>query len=162
MENKPQHDKTNKWLVRQAKTQISLGIRPVWTETSPPAWGKLGSFATHWAKAKTLIRLGGCPGWSESSLAHMSFCWFCHAAAQIIEYENSLSVSVKELVIPSTIRSSMSSRWQSYMLCRRWCSISTKLSALEILYLQNTSNIVLCMLQFWRLGTRIIVKKTIF
>ena len=32
--------------------------------------------------AKTLIRLGGCPGWSESSLGAHSFCWFCHVAAQ--------------------------------------------------------------------------------
>ena len=28
--------------------------------------------------AKTLIRLGGCPGWSESSLGAQSFWWFCH------------------------------------------------------------------------------------
>ena len=38
----PRHVKTNKVNVRPAKTQISLGIRPVWSE-----W---------------------CPGWSESSL----------------------------------------------------------------------------------------------
>ena len=31
--------------------------------------------------AKTLIRLGGCPGWSESSLGTQSFCWFCHEGA---------------------------------------------------------------------------------
>ena len=31
--------------------------------------------------AKTLIRLGGCPGWSESSLGAQSLCWFCHEAA---------------------------------------------------------------------------------
>ena len=29
-----QHDKTNKMSVRPAKTQISLGIRPVWSESS--------------------------------------------------------------------------------------------------------------------------------
>ena len=29
-----QHDKTNKMTVRPAKTQISLGIRPVWSESS--------------------------------------------------------------------------------------------------------------------------------
>ena len=34
--------------------------------------------------AKTLIRLGGCPGWSESSLGAHLFCWFCHVAAQMI------------------------------------------------------------------------------
>ena len=30
----PQHDKTNKMTVRPAETQISLGIRPVWSESS--------------------------------------------------------------------------------------------------------------------------------
>ena len=30
----PPHDKTNKMTVRPAKTQISLGIRPVWPESS--------------------------------------------------------------------------------------------------------------------------------
>ena len=33
---------------------------------------------------KTLIRLGGCPGWSESSLGAHSFCWFCHVAAHMV------------------------------------------------------------------------------
>ena len=32
--NEPPHDKTNKMTVRPAKTQISLGIRPVWSESS--------------------------------------------------------------------------------------------------------------------------------
>ena len=32
--NKPPRDKTNKVSVRLAKTQISLGIRPVWSESS--------------------------------------------------------------------------------------------------------------------------------
>ena len=30
----PWHDKTNKMSMRPAKTQISLGIRPVWSESS--------------------------------------------------------------------------------------------------------------------------------
>ena len=29
--NEPPHDKTNKMTVRPAKTQISLGIHPVWS-----------------------------------------------------------------------------------------------------------------------------------
>ena len=33
--------------------------------------------------AKTLIRLGGCPGWSESLLGAHSLCWFCHEAAPL-------------------------------------------------------------------------------
>ena len=33
-QNEPPHDKTNKMTVRPAKTQTSLGIRPVWSESS--------------------------------------------------------------------------------------------------------------------------------
>ena len=32
--NEPPHDKINKMSVRPAKTRISLGIRPVWSESS--------------------------------------------------------------------------------------------------------------------------------
>ena len=81
--SEPQHDKTNKVSVRPAKTQISLGIRPVWSESSLSAWRKLGSLAPMKRTAKTLIRLGGCPGWSESSLGAHSPCWFWHIVAHI-------------------------------------------------------------------------------
>ena len=40
---------TTKWHVRPAKTQMSLGIRPVWSESSLSAWRKLSSLATQWA-----------------------------------------------------------------------------------------------------------------
>ena len=33
--------------------------------------------------AKTLFKLGGCPGWSESSLGAHSLCWFCHVVAHL-------------------------------------------------------------------------------
>ena len=35
--------------------------------------------------AKTLIRLGGCPGLSESALGVHSFCWHCHVAAHLTQ-----------------------------------------------------------------------------
>ena len=38
--------KLTKWPVHPAKTPISLGIRPVWSESSLSAWRKLGSIAT--------------------------------------------------------------------------------------------------------------------
>ena len=47
IEFEPRHDKTIKMSVRLAKTQISLGIRPVWSESSLSAWRKLGSLTTH-------------------------------------------------------------------------------------------------------------------
>ena len=34
--------------------------------------------------AKSLIRLGGCPVWSESSLGAQSFYWCCHEAAHFL------------------------------------------------------------------------------
>ena len=45
--DEPWHDETNKVTVCPAKTQISLGIRPVWSESSLSTWGKLGSLATY-------------------------------------------------------------------------------------------------------------------
>ena len=33
---------------------------------------------------RRLIRLGGCPGWSESLLGTQSLCWFCHVAAHLV------------------------------------------------------------------------------
>ena len=38
--------------VRPAKTRISLGIGPVWSESSLSAQGNIGSLATHWAHSE--------------------------------------------------------------------------------------------------------------
>ena len=48
----PRHDKTNNVSVRPAKTQLSLGIRPVWSESSLFAWRNLEPLATHWAHSE--------------------------------------------------------------------------------------------------------------
>ena len=48
----PPHDKTNKITVRPSKTQISLDISPVWSESSLSAWKKLTCLATHWAHSE--------------------------------------------------------------------------------------------------------------
>ena len=77
----PRHDKTNKVTARPAKTQISLGIRPVWSESSLSAWRKLGSLATHWAHREDSDQTGRMPRliWVfESSLGAQSLCWFYH------------------------------------------------------------------------------------
>ena len=58
--------KPTKWIVRQAKTQISLGIHPVWSVSLLCALSVAAKDPMR--TAKTLIRLGGYPGWSESSL----------------------------------------------------------------------------------------------
>ena len=57
----PPHDKTSNGAVRPAKTQTSLGIRPVWSESSLSAWRKLGSLATHWAHSADSDQTGRMP-----------------------------------------------------------------------------------------------------
>ena len=50
-----------------AKTQISLGIRPVWSESSLSAWRKHKSLATHWAQWRL---------WSDwADINDLSLCW---------------------------------------------------------------------------------------
>ena len=74
--------KPTKWHVHPAKTQISLGIRPVWSVFSVCSTGSLGPKLSSCGQRR-LISLGRCSGWSESSLGAQSFCWFCHKAAHI-------------------------------------------------------------------------------
>ena len=53
--------KQAKWHVRWAKTHISLGIRPVWSESSLSTWRKLLSLATHWAHSEDSDQAGRMP-----------------------------------------------------------------------------------------------------
>ena len=70
--------------VRLAKTQISLGIRPVWSESSLCAqWvAKEPGFFMRAAKTDQT----GLDAQADLSLrwAHISFCWFCHEAAHLV------------------------------------------------------------------------------
>ena len=53
--------KPTKWHVRPTKTRISLGIRPVWSESLLSAWQHLGSLATHWAHSEDSDQTGQMP-----------------------------------------------------------------------------------------------------
>ena len=55
------HDKTNNMAVCPAKAQISLGVRPVWSESLLSAWSDLGSLATHWAHSEDSDQTGRMP-----------------------------------------------------------------------------------------------------
>ena len=61
-------DKTNKMTVRPAKTQISLGIRSVWPESSLSVWRKLVSLATHWAHSEDSDQPGHPDAQADQSL----------------------------------------------------------------------------------------------
>ena len=78
--------KPTKWYVRPAKTQISLSIRPVWSESSLSAWRKLWSIATHWVHSEDWSDWAD--GQADLSLrwAHMPFCWFCHEADHMAKF----------------------------------------------------------------------------
>ena len=78
--------KPTKWHVRPVKTQISLGICPVWTESSLSAWRKLGSLATLCAHSEDSDQTGRSLRW-----AHMPLCWFCHEEVHI-EWVNTTSI----------------------------------------------------------------------
>ena len=85
--------KQTKWHVRPAKTQISLGIRPVKSEFSPSAWRKLGSLAAHWAHTEGSDQTGRMPRLIWVSLDAHPFCWFCHEAAHFrlhVQYGSTL------------------------------------------------------------------------
>ena len=75
------HDKTSKVTVHPAKTQISLASAQSDQSLHCALSGYLRTEGFFMRTVKTLIRLGGCPGWSESSLATQLLCWFCHVTA---------------------------------------------------------------------------------
>ena len=78
--NEPQHDKTNKVNVRPAKTQITLGIHPVWSESLLFAWRK---------RMPSLIWVfAGCT----------LILWFCHVTAQIKSCIQNCCVKYKQCV----------------------------------------------------------------
>ena len=53
--------KPTRWPVRPTKTQISLGIRLVWSESSLSAWRNIGSSATHWVCSEDPDQTGWMP-----------------------------------------------------------------------------------------------------
>ena len=69
--------------------------------------------------AKTLIRLGGCPGWSESSLGAHSVCWFCHVAAHII------MAVIFHVTNPINPGNSRNYDFQWSQPCQKSCTVAT-------------------------------------
>ena len=77
------------WQNQQSGTCAQRRLRSAWAPGHPPSL--IRGFAVRNKKAcvlsyplsaqRRLIRLGRCPGWSESSLGALSFCWFCHVVA---------------------------------------------------------------------------------
>ena len=79
--------KPTNWPVRPARTQISLGIFPVWSETSLYAqWVAKDPMFLH-ADSEDSDQTGWMPRLIWVFAGHTSFCWFGHAVAHIIVEE---------------------------------------------------------------------------
>ena len=101
--------KPTKWHVRPAKTQISLGIRK--SDQSLRCCSqwvaiKIRSFLTR--TAKTLVRLGGCPGWSESSLGAHAILLVLSCAGS---YRRCRGATITEHGPPITSKGTANKQW---------------------------------------------------
>ena len=99
----PPHDKTNKMSVRPAKTQIRLGIRPIWSESSLSAWRKSWVLSyrlsaqrrlwSDWADAQADLSLRWTHSHFVGFVMSRLLCWFrtsksllqCHFLQSITE-----------------------------------------------------------------------------
>ena len=73
--------KPTKWHVRPAKTLVSLGIHPVWSESSLSAWRSLRSLATHWTHSEDWSDWADAQADLSLNWAQRSLFWFCRVAA---------------------------------------------------------------------------------
>ena len=124
--------KPTKWLCAQRR-QISLGIRPVWSESSLSGWRKLGSLDTHWAHSKD------CSDWADAQ-ADLSLRW-AHSHFDPFGSNTIILFSLAER------RAKVSTR-------RDCLDISTGRCSLLLLWFQNiftisTGNVRLDMKSFW-------------
>ena len=84
--------KPTKWHVCPTKTQVSLGVRPVWSESLLSAWRSIELLATCWAHSEGSDQTGQMPRliWVFTG-RERSFCWFCYEVAHfcLIYYRGS-------------------------------------------------------------------------
>ena len=80
----PWHDKTNKISVYPVKTQISLGIRPVWSEPLLSAWRKFGSLTAHWAHSEDSGQTGQMPRLIWVFAGRTLILLVCHVVAHLL------------------------------------------------------------------------------
>ena len=121
--------------MRPAKTRISLGILPVWSESSLCAqWVAKYPRFLH-ADSEDSDQTGRIPSWSESSLGAHSFCWFCHVAAHlsvrrskgifvsvsIWDCQASVTVYIWTRLIRYTSSRILGTKWPPYT----WCCVLT-------------------------------------
>ena len=107
--------------VLPAKTQISLGIHPVWSESLPCSqWvAKDPRFLHADSEDWSVIILGGCPGWSESWLG-------AHAILLVLSWRSSI-VKITKLAAHSAINKIKVVYTVTYQFYSRQCKRLTRL-----------------------------------
>ena len=79
--------KPTNWLCAQRRLRSAWASAQSDQSLRCPHEESLGPKLPNKRTAKTLIRLGGCPGWSESLLGAQLLCWFWQVAAQILVWK---------------------------------------------------------------------------
>ena len=120
------HDKTNKMRLHSAKTQISMGICPVWSEASLSAWRKLESLATHWrthwAHSKESDQTGWMPKliWVFAGRTLILLVLSCRGSFVI--FRHAVEFSCRQMFVRH-FWTALSAQWPTYRgkLLRRKC-----------------------------------------
>ena len=74
--------------VSPVKTQIRLGICRVWSASSLSPWRNLGFSFTQWVHSEDWSDCADVQADQSLHWVHRSFCWFCHAAAHLLQRQN--------------------------------------------------------------------------
>ena len=88
--------KPSKWHLRPAKTQINLGIRPDWAESSLSVWRKLGSLDSQWAHSKDSDQTGRMPSliWVFAERTSILLVLSCAGSDAIWRLYNKATIAV--------------------------------------------------------------------
>ena len=87
----PSHDKTNKMACAPSEDSDQPGNQPSLIRVFAVRMKKAWALSYPVSAERRLIRLGGCPGWSESSLGADSFLGFCPDAAHLLNVAIAIS-----------------------------------------------------------------------
>ena len=73
------------WHVCQAKTLISLGICPVWSESSLSSWRNIGPLTTYLVHSEDWSDLADAQADLSLCWDNMSFCWFTCGGSCLVD-----------------------------------------------------------------------------
>ena len=112
------------WQIQQnecgpAKTQISLGIRSVWSESSLSAWRNLGSLATHWAHSEDSDQVWPIPRLNWVFAGCTVTLGFSNVAAHLLFYLKPVSLMFFSNLRTTYVRTEVWWRTGSNMLAGR-------------------------------------------